>query len=167
MTNTTVERAARAIAAAIVHGTTADPALEAARALDDLRLLAPSTDPFSTSGRNGPTPSPAAAAALDQCRRARQAADTARAQTDGMPGEPDVSAAGGEVTFVVHPRSLTDWKQWMHALGIGDARGDSTGASMVVRCTYGGVRARLIGVGVPAMYGELHGRLDRRTAARP
>ncbi|MFM9464797.1 hypothetical protein ACKI1K_18330 [Streptomyces scabiei] len=165
MTTSTVERAARIIAAAIVHGTSGDPALDVAQALDDARLLAPA-DPFARPGRNRPAPSPAAVAALAECSKAKQAADTARAQVDGMPGEPAVSAAGGEVTFVVHPQSLADWKQWMHALGAGDARGDSTGVAMVVRCTYGGVRARLVGVGVPGLYGELHGRLGDRTAVR-
>jgi hypothetical protein len=167
MTNPTVDRAARIIAAAIVHGTSTDPALDAAQALADARLLVPAPDPFAKPGRNRPEPSPAAVAALAACGKAKQAADTARAQTEGMPGEPDVSAAGGEVTFVVHPQSVADWRQWTHALGVGDARGDSTGVAMVVRCTYGGVRARLVGVGVPALYGELHGRLDRRTAVRP
>lgn len=167
MTAANVLRAARAIAGAIVHGTGSDPALEAAQHLDELGLLAPSTDPFSTPGRNRPEPSPAAVAVRAACGKAKRVADTARAQIDGMPGSPDVSAAGGEVLFVVHPKSLTDWKQWMHALGVGDARGDSTGGSMVVRCTYGDVRARLVGVGVPAMYSEMHGRLDRRTAVRP
>ncbi|MGA5489608.1 hypothetical protein ACPCK1_17850 [Streptomyces pseudogriseolus] len=167
MTNPNILRAARAIAAAVVHGTSDDPALEAAQQLDELGLLAPSTDPFSTPGRNRPEPSPAAVAALDQCRRAKNVADTARAQADGMPGKPDVSSAGGEVLFVVHPRSLADWKQWMHALGVGDARGDSTGAAMTVRCTYGGVRARLVGVGVPALYGERLDYVGRRTAVRP
>ena len=111
-------------------------------------------------------PSPAAVALLAQCRAARQVADTVRAQSDGMPGRPDVSAAGGEVTFVVHPRSLADWRQWTHALGVGNARATSTGVSMVVRCTYGGVRARLVGVGVPAMYGQMHAETGR-TAVRP
>lgn len=167
MTNPNIERAARTIAAAVVHGTSGDPALEAAQALDDMGLLAPSADLFSTPGRNRPAPSPAAVAALDQCRKAKRVADGARAAVAELPGEPDVSAAAGEVTFVVHPRSLADWRQWMHTLGAGDARGDSTGLSMVVRCTYGGVRARLVGYGVPAMYGELHDRLGRRTAVRP
>ncbi|MFI1467599.1 hypothetical protein [Streptomyces wuyuanensis] len=162
-----VLRAARAIAAAVVHGTSDDPALEAAQQLDELGLLAPSTDPFSTPGRNRPAPSPAAVAALDQCRRAKDVADTTRAQAEGMPGKPDVSAVGGEVRIVVHPESLADWKQWMHALGVGDARADSTGASMVVRGSHGGVRARLVGVGVPALYGERLDYLGRRTAARP
>ncbi|MGW2742328.1 hypothetical protein [Streptomyces sp. NPDC001450] len=165
--NPHVESAARVIAAAIVHGTSPDVALEVAQALDDARLLVRSADPFAEPGRNRPERSPAAVAALGQCRRAKEAADTARAQTEGMPGEPDVSAAGGEVSIVVHPQSLADWKQWMHALGVGDARGDSTGVSMIVRCTYAGVRARLVGVGVPALYGDMHDRLDRRTAVRP
>ncbi|QWA26212.1 hypothetical protein KJK32_16600 [Streptomyces sp. JCM17656] len=130
-------------------------------------MLTQSTDPFSTPGRNRPAPSPAAVAALDQCRRAKGVADTTRAQIDGMPGEPDVSAVGGEVRIVVHPESLADWKQWMHALGVGDARADSTGAAMTVRCTYGGVRARLVGYGVPALYGERLDYVGRRTAARP
>ncbi|MET9729278.1 hypothetical protein ABZZ79_01005 [Streptomyces sp. NPDC006458] len=167
MTNPNIERAARAIAAAVVHGKTGDPALEAAQALDELGLLAPSTDPFMTPGRNRPAASPAAVAALDQCRRAKGVADATRAQADGMPGKPDVSAVGGEVRIVVHPESLADWKQWMHALGVGDARADSTGVAMTVRCTYGGVRARLVGVGVPALYGEMHIARGRRTAVRP
>ncbi|MEV5911110.1 hypothetical protein AB0M00_19680 [Streptomyces chartreusis] len=154
--NPNIEAAARVVAAAIVHGTSSDVAREVAQALDDARLLVrPVADPFATPGRNRPEKSPAALAALADCRKARQVADTARAQADGMPGKHDVSAAGGEVTFVVHPTSRAEWKQWMHALGVGDARGDSTGTSMIVRCTYGGVRARLVGVGVPALYGEL------------
>lgn len=164
MTNPNVLRAARTIAAAVVHGTTDDPALEAAQQLAELGLLTPSADPFATPGRNRPEPSPAAVAALAKCAAAKRVADTTRAQVDGMPGEPDVSASAGEVRIVVHPKSLTEWKQWMHALGVGDARGDSTGTSMIVRLTYGGVRARLVGYGVPAMYGDMH---DRRTAVRP
>ena len=163
--NPTVERAARIIASAIVHGTSTDPALDAAKALDDLRLLVPA-DPFETPGRNRPAPSPTAVATLANCRRAKAVADTARAEVADMPGAPDVSAAGGEVQIVVHPRTLADWKQWMHALGVGDARGDSTGVAMTVRCTYGGVRARLVGVGVPALYGEMHAARDHRTAVR-
>jgi hypothetical protein len=162
-----VERAARIIAAAVVHGTTGDPALEAAQQLDGLGLLAPSADPFETPRRPRPAPSPAAVAALAECRRAKNVADSVRVEVAGLPGEPDVSAAGGEVTLVVHPRSLADWKQWTHALGVADARATSTGSSMVVRCTYGGVRARLVGVGVPAMYGEMHAHTGRRTAVRP
>lgn len=160
-----IERAARIIAAAIVHGTGPDPALDAARALDDARLLTPVADPFDAPGRN--RPSPAAVAALADCRRAKKVADDARPLVKGMPGDGHVDAAGGEVTFVVHPRSVAEWRQWLHTLGAGDARGDSTGASMVVRCTYLGIRARLVGVGVPALYGELHARTGRRTAARP
>ena len=167
MTNPNILRAARTIAAAVVHGMTDDPALEAAQQLAELGLLTPSTDPFATPGRNRPEASPAAVATLAKCAAAKRVADTTRAQVDGMPGEPDVSASGGEVRIVVHPKSLADWKQWMHALGVGDARADSTGVSMIVRCTYGGVRARLVGVGVPALYGERLDYLDRRTAVRP
>jgi hypothetical protein len=165
--NPNIARAARTIAAAVVHGTSGDPALEAAQALDELGLLMQSTDPFSVPGRNRPAPSPAAVAALDQCRKAKRVADVARDEVAELPGEPDVSAAQGEVTFVVHPRSLADWKQWMHTLGVSDVRAASTGVSMVVRCRYGGVRARLVGVGVPALYGEQLADLGRRTAVRP
>jgi hypothetical protein len=167
MTNPNIERAARIIAAAIVHGTSTDPALDAARALDDEQLLAPAADPFAAPGRNRPAPSPAAIAALAECRRAKAVADDARPLVANMPGDAVIDAAGGEVTFVVHPQSLADWRQWMHALNVGDARAESTGAVMVVRCTYLGIRARLVGIGVPAMYGELHVRADRRTAVRP
>jgi hypothetical protein len=161
MTNPNIERTARVVAAAIVHGTSDDVALDVAQALDDARLI---VRPTAKSGRS--VPSPAALAALAECRKAKQVADTARAQVEGMPGKPDVSAAAGEVTFVVHPHSLADWKQWTHALGAGDVHGTSTGVSMVVRCTYGGVRARLVGVGVPGMLTDLHAYLDHRTGVR-
>lgn len=166
MTNPSIERAARVIAAAIVHGTGGDPALDAAQALADERLLAPPADPFETPGRNRPAPSPKALAVLADCRRAKAVADDARSLVADMPGAPTVDAAGGEVQFIVHPRSLADWRQWMHALGVGDARATSTGASMTVRCTYLGIRAQLVGVGVPAMYGEVHAARGRRTAVR-
>jgi hypothetical protein len=164
--NPTVERAARIIAAAIVHGTGGDPALDAAQALADERLLAPA-DPFAAPGRNRPERSPAALAALAECRKAKAVADSARPIVDRMPGAASVEAAGGEVTFVAHPESLTAWKEWLHTFGVGDARGDSTGVAMIVRCTYGGVRARIVGVGVPALYGEMHERTGRRAAVRP
>ncbi|MFD9212049.1 hypothetical protein ACFVY9_02815 [Streptomyces sp. NPDC059544] len=164
--NPAVARAARIIAAAIVHGTGSDPALDAAQALADERLLAPA-DPFAVPGRNRPERSPAAVAALAECRRAKNVADSARLIVDRLPGDATVEAAGGEVSFVVHPQSLTAWKEWLHMFGVGDARGDSTGATMIVRCTYGGVRARIVGVGVPAMYGAMHERTGRRTAVRP
>ncbi|MGW2708648.1 hypothetical protein ACWC4J_06600 [Streptomyces sp. NPDC001356] len=167
MSETTTERAARIIASEFVHGTSGDPALSAAQTLDSLGLLSPAADPFAAPGRNRPAPSPAAVRMLAECRRAQDAARTASVETAGLPGTPSVTAARGEVQFVVHPRSLADWKQWMHELGVGDARGDSTGAAMVVRFTYGGVRARLVGVGVPAMYGEMHAHTGRRTAVRP
>jgi hypothetical protein len=111
-------------------------------------------DPFSAPGRNRPPLSPAAVALLAECRRAKNAAYQASVETAGMPGAPAVTALRGEVQFVVHPQSLADWARWKHELGVTDVRGDSTGAAMVVRCRYGGVRARLVGVGVPAMYGE-------------
>ncbi|MDV6290278.1 hypothetical protein R2F25_30165 [Streptomyces sp. UP1A-1] len=88
-----IERAARIIAQAIVHGTTTDPAYEAARLLDREGLLAAPADPFAKPGRNRPAPSPAAVAVARQCRLAKEAADKARAVAEGMPGEPDVSAA--------------------------------------------------------------------------
>jgi hypothetical protein len=163
MTNSRIERAARVIAQAIVHGTTTDPAYEAARLLEEQGLLAATpADPFEAPGRN--RPSPAAVAALADCRRAKSIADDAKTLVADMPGAPAVEAAGGEVQFVVHPRTLADWKQWLHALNAGDARGDSTGGAMVVRCTYLGVRARLVGYGVPAMYSALNAA--RRSAVR-
>jgi hypothetical protein len=159
MTNPNTERAARVIAAAIVHGTSADVALEVAAALHDARLL------VQPAAR--PAKSPAAVATLDRCRRAKQVADIIGTHTGAMPGEPDVSAAGGEVSIVVHPRSLDDWARWLRSVGAGDARGDSTGVSMIVRATYSGARIRLVGVGVPALYGAQLARPDRKTAVRP
>jgi len=165
--STPVDRAARIIATAIVHGTSSDPALEAAHALDDARMLPPAAaDPFAAPGRRRPAPSPAAIAALADCRRAKRIAEDTRDVIEGMPGDPAVDAVAGEVTFVVHPRTVADWKQWLHALGVGDARGTSTGVSMIVRCTYLGVRARLVGVGVPALYSEMHARTGRTAGAR-
>lgn len=162
MTQSHVTRAARIVASAIVHGESLDPALDAAQALDDLGLLAlQPRDPFTAPGRNRPA-SPAAMAVLADCRKAKGAAYTAAVETAGLPGDPQIDAAGGEVQIVVHPRSLADWRSWMHALDVGDARGQSTGASMTVRCTYGGVRTRLVGIGVPAMYTAL----STRTGAR-
>ncbi|MEU0675425.1 hypothetical protein ABZ330_21540 [Streptomyces sp. NPDC006172] len=114
-------------------------------------------------GRTRPTPSPAAEALLAACRKAKRAATSASVETAGMPGAPTVTALRGEVTFVVHPRSLADWREWTHTLGVADARCESTGVALVARCTYGGVRARLVGVGVPALYREMHAQ--RRTAA--
>lgn len=154
MTATRTERAARIIAGALVHGTSTDPALDAARALDDANLLAP-VDAFPVPGRTRPAPSPAAVAMLAECRKAQDVAHMASVETAGMPGDPSVTALRGEVTIVVHPRTLADWTAWMHTLNTVDSRGDSTGTTMVVRCTYGGVRTRLVGVGVPAMYSAL------------
>ncbi|MEV6836812.1 hypothetical protein AB0N17_20270 [Streptomyces sp. NPDC051133] len=124
-------------------------------------------DPFAAPGRNRPDPSPAAIAALVECRRAKELADGARTVVADMPGQPDVSAAGGEVLFVVQPKTLADWQRWLDRLGVDDARGDSNGVAMAVRCTLGGIRARLVGYGVPALYGAaLPVRPARRTAAR-
>lgn len=109
---------------------------------------------FPLPGRSRPCPSPAAVATLAACRKAKSAAYSASVETAGMPGTPTVTAARGEVTFVVHPRSLADWARWKHVLGVTEVRGESTGTAMVVRLTYAGVRARLVGYGVPAMYAE-------------
>lgn len=149
---TTIERAARIIAEAVVHGTTDDPALEAARALDDVGLL--------VGQPRRVEPSPAAVALLAECRRAKDAAYTAGVEMAGMPGAPTVTASRGEVTFVVHPQSVAEWEQWKEALGVADAWAASTGTSMIVRCMYGGVRARLVGHGVPALY-----RAERQVAS--
>lgn len=163
-----IERAARIIAAAVVHGTTTDPAYEAARQLDKQGLLAGApTDPFETPGRNRPVPSPAAVAVARQCRLAREAADRVEVVAEGMPGRREVSAAGGEVRLVLHPRTLADWQQWLRALGASDARGTSVGTAMVVHCQFGGVRMRLVGYGVPAMFRALPVEARRRTAVRP
>ncbi|MFD5838180.1 hypothetical protein ACFWHV_32225 [Streptomyces collinus] len=114
----------------------------------------PPAAPFAAPGRVRPALSPAAVKLLAECRAAKDAAYTASVETAGLPGTPTVTAVRGEVQFVVHPESLADWRRWLHDLGAGDVRGESTGASMVVRCSYGGVPARLVGVGVPALYGE-------------
>ncbi|MYR61139.1 hypothetical protein GTY54_34585 [Streptomyces sp. SID625] len=99
--------------------------------------------------------SPAAVAALATCKQAKDAAYTASIETAGMPSSPTIEAAQGVVKFVVHPRTLADWAQWKHVLGVERVHGSSTGTSMVVPFWYGGVRARLVGVGVPALYSEM------------
>lgn len=154
MTNPNIERAARIIAEALVHGTSGDPALEAAQALADRRLLVEPVDLFAAPGRNRPVPGPDAIRMLDECRKAKSAAYTASVEVAGMPGSPQVESLRGEVRFVVHPQSLADWSRWKHTLGVTDVHGDSTGVAMVVRFRYGGVRARLVGYGVPALYRE-------------
>lgn len=111
-----------------------------------------SADPFMPRAERRLAPSPAAAALLDECRRAQNAARTASVETAGMPARESVTALRGEVQLVVRPTCLAEWRQWMHTLGVADARGDSTGAVMTVQFTYGGVRARLVGVGVPGLY---------------
>ncbi|WP_431784936.1 hypothetical protein [Streptomyces chumphonensis] len=148
--NPNIQRAARVVAEAIVHGASSDVALEVATALDDAGLLVrPGAEPSSdSSGRRAP--SPAALAALAECRKAKSVADSAQSAVAELPGG-QVSASGGEVTFVVHPRSLSEWKQWTLALGVDDRLAVNFGGSMVARVTYGGVRARLVGHGVPAL----------------
>ncbi|MFM9637649.1 hypothetical protein [Streptomyces turgidiscabies] len=149
-TNPNVIPAADLIADAMNRGEV-DGALGAAAALDGAGLLA--RDPFALPGRRRPAPSPAAVAALVECRKAKAAADLAEPEVAEMPGEPAVSAAGGEVRFVVRPRSLDDWRRWTQALGVHDAQGRAVGGAMVARFTYRGVRARLVGEGVPALLG--------------
>ncbi|MFB6875714.1 hypothetical protein [Streptomyces sp. NPDC056323] len=116
-----------------------------------------STDPFAAPGRNRPAPSPAAVALAAQCRKAKTIADAAPARFEEMPTPPAASAAGGEVRLVVHPRSLTDWARWTAELGIHTYRMTNTGGSTVCRFELDGVRARLIGIGVPALLAEVYG----------
>lgn len=100
-------------------------------------------------------PSPAAVALAARCRKAKIAADSMPQQFEQMPANPEASAAGGEVTLVVHPASLADWERWTRMLGVHDLGAlRSTGASMVARCWYAGVRTKLVGVGVPALLAE-------------
>ncbi|MFJ3587485.1 hypothetical protein ACIQUY_29485 [Streptomyces sp. NPDC090231] len=116
------------------------------------------TDPFAAPGRNRPTPSPAAVALAIACRKAKSLADAAPARFEGMPAPAESSAAGGEVQFVVRPRTLTDWARWTTTLGITDwRRMTHTGAVTVCRFELDGVRARLIGVGVPALLATTNG----------
>ncbi|WP_328721783.1 hypothetical protein OHT52_21330 [Streptomyces sp. NBC_00247] len=111
------------------------------------------TDPFAAPGRNRPAPSPAAVALAVQCRKAKAIADNAGARFDDMPTPiTDASAAGGEVQLVVRPRTLADWARWTTNLGIDARRTTNTGTATVCRFELDGVRARLIGVGVPALY---------------
>jgi hypothetical protein len=143
-TNPNVIPAADLIAGAMNHGGV-DSALGAAAALDGTGLLA--RDPFVLPGRHHPAPSPAAVAALVECRKAKAAADLGLGEVAELPGEPKVSAAAGEVRFVVRPRSLEDWHRWTRALGVHDAQGRAVGGAMIARFTYRGVRARLVGEG--------------------
>jgi hypothetical protein len=115
-----------------------------------------------------PPLSPAAVKLLADCRKAKATAHRASVETARMPGAPTVTAARGEVQFIVHPTCLADWRRWLHDLGASDARGESTGAAMVVRCSYGGVPARVVGMGVPALYGERPpARCGRPAEVRP
>lgn len=115
-------------------------------------------DPFAAPGRNRPVPSPAAVALAVQCRKAKNLADAAPTTYEQMPTLAEASAAGGEVQFVVRPGCLADWARWTTALGIRDTRRmTSTGTALVCRFELDGVRARLIGVGVPALFAEAYG----------
>lgn len=116
------------------------------------------TDPFAAPGRNRPSPSPAAVALAVQCRKAKHLADAAPTTYEQMPTPAEASAAGGEVQFVVRPGCLADWARWTTTLGIRDTRRmTSTGVSVVCRFELAGVRARLIGIGVPALLAETYG----------
>lgn len=106
-------------------------------------------------GRRHPTPSPAAVALLAQCHRAKAAADSIPRVFTSMTPRPAASAAGGEVMLVVRPTCLAEWARWTHALGVRDVQQmKSTGTSVIVRCTYSGVPARLVGMGVPALLAD-------------
>ncbi|MFF5451824.1 hypothetical protein ACFY40_11365 [Streptomyces sp. NPDC012950] len=110
--------------------------------------------PFAGPARS--VPSPAAVALRVQCRRAKAIADAAPVRFADMPAGPaEVSAAGGEVRFIVRPQSLSDWTRWAQELGATDPRRTThTGSQTIVRCEVGGVRMRLVGVGVPALLSE-------------
>ncbi|MGW5928025.1 hypothetical protein ACWF2L_17515 [Streptomyces anulatus] len=116
------------------------------------------TDPFTTPAHHRPTPSPAAVALAIQCRKAKSLADTAPARFERMPAPATTTAAGGEVQLIVRPTCLADWARWTQALGICDARRmTNTGTATVCRFELDGVRARLIGVGVPALLAAAYG----------
>ncbi|MFF9690282.1 hypothetical protein [Streptomyces sp. NPDC014623] len=116
------------------------------------------TEPFTAPGRGRPTPSPAAVALAVQCRKAKALADTATARFESMPTPAESSAAGGEVQLVVRPTCLADWVRWTTTLGIRDVRRmTNTGVATVVRFELDGVRARLVGMGVPALLAKTYG----------
>ncbi|MDW4900609.1 hypothetical protein RB625_19560 [Streptomyces californicus] len=116
------------------------------------------TDPFTTPGHHRPTPSPAAVALAIQCRKAKALADTAPTRFEDMPAPATTTAAGGEVQLVVRPACLADWARWTAELGCRDPRRMvHTGTSTVCRFELDGVRARLIGVGVPALLAATYG----------
>ncbi|WP_399142291.1 hypothetical protein Q3A86_33330 [Streptomyces sp. NBUA17] len=121
-----------------------------------------------TNIRNRPVPTPIqVAAAARQRRLAREAAGRIEAAAETLPSKREVSTAGGEARLVVNPRSLADWRQWLHKLGASDARGTSVGTAMIVRCRVDGVRLQLVGYGVPALYQARTAEAQRRTAVRP
>jgi hypothetical protein len=104
-------------------------------------------DSYTAPGRR---PSPAALALLVQCRKAKALAQSAQVVFRTETPRPVASAAGGEVTIVVQPTTLAEWQRWTQRLGVRKP-GKSTGTQLVVRCWFGGVRTRLVGVGVPAL----------------
>ncbi|MFD0078182.1 hypothetical protein ACFVIY_37775 [Streptomyces sp. NPDC127166] len=108
-------------------------------------------DPFAAPGRNRPAPTPAAVALLAQCKRAKSVADAVPTTFANMPAPAEASAAGGEVQLIVRPTCLSDWIRWTAEVNADLRRMVHTGTTTVVRCEVGGVRTRLIGIGVPAL----------------
>lgn len=158
MRNPNIDRAARVIATAIVHGSHADVALEVAQALDDAALLV-------RPGRRETVPTPAEVAEISAARRAQTVVDNARGFED-MPGAPRVMAAGPEVRVVVHPRSLVEWRAWTVRLNVRPQDVKLIGHSAVAVGRCGGVRVRVTGLGVPALVGAELRRGEKRGVAR-
>lgn len=92
--------------------------------------------------------SPATVAALVAARKTK----TLAAPSTPAPTPPPAPARRpGGVTLTLRPRCLADWVRWTHDLGVADVRMDSTGSALVADITCGGVPARLVGEGVPAL----------------
>lgn len=109
--------------------------------------------------------SPATVAAAIAARKARPAAAAAPAvKTPASPAEP-AARRGDVVTLTLRPKSLADWVRWTHDLGVAGVRMDSTGSALVAHITYGGVPARLVGEGVPALLRAAHRPTARKAAA--
>ena len=156
--NPNIDRAARVIATAIVHGTNADIALEIAQALDDTALLV-------RPGCRETVPTPAEVAEISAARRAQTVVDNARGFED-MPGAPRVTAAGPEVRVVVHPTSLADWGAWTARLNVRPQDVTLVGHSAVATGRCGGVRVRVTGLGVPALVGASLRRTSSKGVSR-
>lgn len=92
---------------------------------------------------------PATVAALLAARKTKPAPAPA-VKAPARPAAP-VAPRGGVVTLTLRPKSLSDWKRWTHDLGVAGSHMDSTGTALVAHITYGGVPARLVGEGVPAL----------------